>query len=229
MRGRHDMNDNRHPVAVLIGFSTTGKSTVSRAFASLANAGTMDIHDTDKMIGAYHGGHIYNAYLSLVRNDVRKEALDDIDKRETDFFNSFAPVKPTLVVAGPNLVLREPAWENFLKKIKHCCFYLTINPLEVYDGLMHRYVEEHATVGTHRAFGSWNDGMTTKYEKSRWVLVDKITAIKNIESNMKEQVSLYERASSNNGGEVVQGGPVLRENHDAQARLVERIRTYLTL
>jgi shikimate kinase len=208
---------------VLLGFSTTGKSALSRAFEALQNSGLVFIYDTDKLIGESYGGHIYNAYLQLGR----ARALRAIEKEERRFLSDFTAVKPTLIVAGPNLVLRDPEWKDLIKRASPRCFYLTIKPREVYQGLSHRYVEEHAIVGNDRNFGSWNECATTNFEAhfQRWMLVDEKTALANIKSNMRYQVREYEAASK--AEDRIRGGPKLRQNSASQARLIEKIRAHL--
>lgn len=212
------------PVAILLGFSTTGKSTISRAFESLKIAGALDVYDTDKMIGSAFGGHIYNVYLSLVTGSSTAPAITEIDRRERDFLSAFSPTRPSLIVAGPHLVIR-PGWGPFMSTWRPVGFYLTITANDVYDGLMHRYIEEHAEVGHHPAFGSWNDGVTTQYNSmsSHWELLPAAVARANIPPLMVANVAQYTAAAT----QTFPGGPALRASLSDQARIVQEIRLVL--
>ena len=147
------MSPNSVPVAILIGYSTTGKSTLAKAFAEPARAGTIKVLDTDKLISSDHGGHIYTIFLELVQGSNRDAALKYIEDGERSFLTSFSPLKPTLIVAGPNVVIRTPQWSDFCHRVTPLAFYLQIEAAEVYDGLKHRDEAASIEIGDHPALG----------------------------------------------------------------------------
>jgi shikimate kinase len=221
-----DPGSSPHPVAILLGFSATGKSTLKHEFEALEAEREMDIRDTDVLIGREHGGHVYGVFLDLVVGNNRVAALNEVEAVERRFLKTFTPTKPTLIVAGPALVIR-PEWTTFLARVKPRGFYLTIDAAGVFDGLKHRYHDEVKRLGQHPSFGSWNEDMTTDYNSAtkRWERVDDTTALANIKRNMATNVALYGAASASMDRYV--GGEALWGNAAVTAKVVQEIRQYL--
>lgn len=215
------------PVAILLGFSAAGKSTLKREFEGFEKERKLDIRDTDVMIGRDHGLHVYGMFIDLVVGNDRSGALARIECVERDFLRSFVPVKATLIVAGPGVVIRVPEWLRFCARVNPRGFYLVMDEAAVLDGLERRYNKETRIVGQHPSFGSWNQGVTTEYNptKDRWERIDDVTALANIKTMMRANVPLYEAASCPNDRYV--GGAALWGNATVKAEIVKKIRDHL--
>lgn len=187
---------------VLMGYSTSGKSTILRKLA-LRSGRCLKTVDTDKLIANDYGGHIYNVYLRLTKGPNRQAALHYVRKKETRLVNALVPMNtPRLIAAGPALPSRDPEWNLFVERVKPVCFYLEMTAQEVYKGL-HRRRSGHlkcVEIRDDPSFGCWDEGTTTKYEDGRWVPVSEQDAMANIEQEMSPSVKIYERYC--NGGKI---------------------------
>lgn len=183
---------------VILGFSTAGKSSIIRYLKKNCK-GKIKTIDTDYEIAKDFDCHIYNVFFEKVNdNNDRKEALDFIEKREREILANLS-VKtdsPRLIATGPFLPCREPQWSNFVENVRPICFYLELNPNEVYKGLMKRrrrhIFKDH--IYCRKYFGSWDYDVTTKYKNSgKYVLLPKKIAVQNIEKLMKGPVEIYNK------------------------------------
>lgn len=219
---------NVPPVAILLGFSGAGKSTLKRQFEDDEVRRRLDIRDTDVLIGRNHGGHVFGLFLDEVSGRDRNRALNEIARVESEFLRDFFPERPTLVVAGPGIVIR-PEWSDFRNRIKPRGFYLVMDAAGVLEALNRRYADEAKLIGQHRSFQSWNEGVTTEYnpKTQRWERVGYEKALENIRLQMAENALRYEAAAE--PGDRFLGGEALRENPTAMAELVARIRSHLGL
>jgi len=176
---------------VLMGYSTSGKSTILRDMEK--NFGDcLQTIDTDDEVALDFDGHIYNVYLRLTNVGNRQKALDHIKKKEEQLLaNLYLTNTPRLMAAGPALPSRTE-WNSFVKRVNPICFYLEITAREVYDGLRWRRCRhlELLKIRDDRNFGCWDEGTTTKYKNGRWVVVSE-EAIANIEREMEPLVSIY--------------------------------------
>jgi shikimate kinase len=191
---------------VLLGFSTTGKSTILRDFAAKYSSHNLETIDTDKRIlipdyaATEQDAHIYIVFNQLVRGQDRDEALTYIERREREILETLQQVNnPQLIAAGPALASREPQWAEFIKRVNPTCFYLEKTAEEVYEGLLDRRSDENKVPKEIRErvdFGSWDDNVITKYEDGKWIEVSKDRAIENIKREMQQLVRIYEAHSS---------------------------------
>ncbi len=188
------------PVAILLGFSGAGKSTLKRQFEEDEVRRRLDIRDTDVLIGRSHGGHVFGLFLDEVSGRDRNRALCEIKRVESEFLRDFYPERPTLIVAGPGVVIRRPEWNDFRIRIKPRGFYLVMDPVGILETLNRRYSDEAKRVGQHPSFRSWNDGATTenKPKTQRWERVGYEKALEKIEGLMEQNVREYEAASDPN-------------------------------
>ncbi|MEW6127708.1 MAG: hypothetical protein AB1757_11780 [Acidobacteriota bacterium] len=191
---------------VLLGFSTTGKSTILKDFASRYSSYNLETIDTDRRIPipdyakTEEDAHIYTVFNQLVKGQDRSKALRYIEKREREILNSLQPGKnPQIVAAGPALASREPEWTKFTKRVNPVCFYLEKTAEEVYEGLLNRRNDKKKfpkKVRERADFGSWDEDVITEYENGKWVEIPKVRAIANITRHMKPLIQIYEAHSS---------------------------------
>lgn len=180
---------------VLVGFSCSGKSTVGEEIEKkfLTN---IDILDSDKMISAKYGSDIAEIFL----NHEREDAVALIEGEERKILDEIHPKgNPCLVVAGPNLVLRDPQWEDFLARNNPVVFYLQVSPKMCYDRLKGRhdtYVKKYANHPRRDRIGSWNKGILCDVdEHGEYQDFLREDALKLIPVLMREQVLRYEKIS----------------------------------
>jgi shikimate kinase len=186
---------NSAGTVVLLGFSTTGKSSILRDFKEQYEE-EIDTIDTDSLISQDYGGHIYGIFLALVNGADRGQAIAYIEKREREILNGIRPSqKPQLIAAGPGLVIREPAWSDFCDRVKPICFHLEKTAEEVYAGLRQRRTNQlnNPDIIGKDAAGSWDDDVTTRYQNGEYVDIPQADAIRNIERHMRGLVARYDQ------------------------------------
>jgi shikimate kinase len=95
---------------LLIGFSTTGKSTILRDFHT-QHGETLETLDSDTLISQPDGGHIYNIFLRYRQGSSTAAAIGTIENREREFLRTIMPTtKRLLIASGPFLPIRQPDW-----------------------------------------------------------------------------------------------------------------------
>jgi len=196
-------------VIILFGFCTAGKSTILRILKEKLYEDNIEIKDidTDKRISEEkYNGHIYNIYKAFYKDEGDgkkniKGALEYIKNEEKKLLEKLTvecseSKIPCIIAPGPFLVIREPQWPNFYKTVNPVCYYLTLTPNEVYDGLINRRNNqlEFSEIGKSRCFGCWDDGVTTHYVDGKYEELTKKEALKNIINNM-EVCKIFEKLS----------------------------------
>lgn len=186
-------------VIILFGFCTAGKSTILRVLKENLFKDGIDIKDidTDKRISEKkYGGHIYNIYEKLYENEGDGEknikvALDYIKNEEEKLLEKLAiecseSKIPFIIAPGPFLVIRKPQWSDFCKTVNPVCYYLTLTPNEVYEGLINRRNKqlEFSEISKSECFGCWDVGVTTHYVNGKYEELPKKQALENISNNM---------------------------------------------
>lgn len=205
---------------VLMGYSTSGKSTILRNLKSKLKD-RLEVVDTDEEI-AGEDEHIYNVYLRRTEGSNRQGALVHIKEQEEQILNSLDPQDaPRLIAAGPALPSRTEAWDSFVARVKPVCFYLEITAQEVREGLCWRRCKhlELVEIRDDPSFGCWDEGTTTEYKDGRWVVVNREKAIANIEREMSPLVKIYERYC--NGGKF--SVSAIRSCKEVRERLYKQI------
>jgi hypothetical protein len=194
---------------VLLGFSTTGKSTIIRYFKKNYPDAISTV-DTDKQIGEVDPGttvsednepHIYNVFLRFYDQESGSTArgLREIERREKNLLKTIRlGKKPLLIGAGPFLPARDPEWSGFVGRVHHpMFFYIEKTPEEVLQGLLNRR-ERHRTQSelvNRPGFGCWDKDVTTEYQNGQWVYVGEDRALQNIRIQMQGIVPHYEKLS----------------------------------
>ena len=151
---------------VLLGFSTTGKSSIIKRFTEKYGNHLTAI-DSDAVVSEPYGGHIYKLFLSLREGTSTRRALDEIAKREKDFLRNVGDLdRPLLIAVGPAVPSREPEWHNFVTRVRPCCFYLKKTAEDVLDGLRNRRNKHSSdqSLAIDPGFGCWDrcDHRTSK-------------------------------------------------------------------
>jgi shikimate kinase len=210
---------------VLLGFSTTGKSSILRDFKEEFED-AIDTIDSDAWLAKDYDSHIYNVYLRLRKEQDTRPAIDFIAQREREFLTSMNPCeKPTLLAAGPFLSSHGQEWSRFLERVNPICFYLEKEAEHVLCGLLERHYRhrQKPQIAEDPGFGCWDEGSTTDFSEDRWVLLPWKQALENTRNNMagvidgyltvaKETFTWWERMTS-----------------DGQARLTQSIKHALNL
>jgi hypothetical protein len=113
------------------------------------------------------------------------------------FLDSIHPEEKTrLIVAGPNLVLHDPQWEDFLTRINPAIFYLQVSPETCYarlKGRHDRYAKQYADHARRDRIGSWNKGILCDLDHGKYEDISREEALSRIPILMREQVTRYEK------------------------------------
>lgn len=179
---------------VLLGFSTTGKSSILREFRQ-QHSGTVDTLDSDEQVSQPDGGHIYNVYLRFLDGRNTATSIQAIEGREREFLRTAGPTtKPLLLSSGPFLPIREPEWSGFVDRVRPVFIYLQKSAEEVLAGLRLRREGQlqDAQLSADPGFGCWDQGVTTDYCDGRWVEIGHDQALENLRRNMAGMIAIYE-------------------------------------
>jgi hypothetical protein len=183
---------------VLLGFSTTGKSSILRDFRE-HYGGAVDTLDSDEQISQPDGGHIYNVYLRFRDGRDTAPSIQAIEGREREFLRTAGPAaKPLLMASGPFLPIRTPEWAGFVARVCPVFFYLQKSAEDVLAGLLLRRARQlqDRQLSDDAGFGCWDQDVTTEYRDGRWVEVGRDQALENVRRNMAEMVASYERLAT---------------------------------
>jgi len=187
--------------AVLLGFSTAGKSTILRRFGEKYSEQELFRIDTDQRVAMDYidpndgKAHMYEVFLKRLDGSNRDHALSYIHTRERVTLNWMRnDGRPRLIAAGPFLPMREPEWSDFVRREHPVCFLLDLTPEEVYQGLINRRTRhEEQRINNRVGFGCWDDGVTTTYNGSEWVLLPAAEAMEKINRLLTNATSRYSK------------------------------------
>jgi shikimate kinase len=196
-------------ILFIIGFSTTGKSSINRncgiEYASLI--------DTDEIISKKYNPeepHIYNIFCGLSNNITgdRSKAISFIENEETIIARNIKTItednssNKIIVSCGPFIVMRD----CFTESVRELCgshdvkiVLLEKSPSDVYEGLIERKNRIRKQIGTHPNFGCWDQDVTTTYDgaSKSWVPLDRVNSIEKITA-MIDIISVKYRELANN-------------------------------
>lgn len=213
---------------VLLGFSTTGKSTILQSLQKV-HGGAIETVDSDQRISADFDGHIYNIFLRCRNGADTTPAIRLIEQGERRFLGEVNPgKKPLLMAAGLFLPTREPEWRQFLERVHPVCFYLQKEPEDVLQGLRQRRIHhsENPELAHNSGFGCWDQDVTTEYRDGKWAPIeDDNRALENVRRHMGGVANIYERCSVSNHTFTWSE----RKTSDGQERLDAAIRQRLGL
>jgi hypothetical protein len=197
----------------LVGFSTSGKSTIVKRLEEKYAAQGLVAIDTDKRVAMGYvderdgDAHIYELFFQRLDGRNTKGALDYIEARQRVILNwiiysarwtetgetSRDRGTPRLIAAGPFLPMM-PEWSDFVRRKPPTIFLLDLTSEEVYDGLMKRR-ERHEEMGISKrpGFGCWDEGVLTTHDNGQWVLLPKEVALEKIKTLLARAVMRYKQ------------------------------------
>lgn len=161
---------------MLTGFSCTGKSTFVNNLQGDPALTHVQFADTDQMIAANAGGHIYNIFLNNVQGANRQAAELFIATQELQFLQTFQPQQHCIIAAGPILPTRHPDFANFIARTNATCVWLSISPATAVQRLLNRQTTLAANqpaLAAHPAFGSWNAPHLMEFDAAHGVYVSR--------------------------------------------------------
>lgn len=145
---------------VLVGFSCSGKTTISNALAESVPG--LDRFDTDEWVAKHNGvEHIWE----LPYRYGRRVALQRIAQSERFFLRTHVADGTQIIAAGPFVPTHTDDWERFVTRTDAKVVLITISPAEATKRLLKRrqsMIDDTAINSDHPMFGSWDDGVTTE-------------------------------------------------------------------
>jgi shikimate kinase len=169
------------PIAILIGFHCTGKTSTRRELKNIIKDVVYDFVDTDFEIcrdPKYDG--IERIFLDLVRGSDRDAALNHIEQNEKEYLKGAnLHEKPLLIAIGPAMPLHTEDWLQFVERAKAfdaTIFHFTKKPELILQVLKRRQSSDAkkiingARADQHPNFGSWNADILNGYNDAtaRW-------------------------------------------------------------
>ncbi|MCG9880034.1 MAG: hypothetical protein MH472_05495 [Bacteroidia bacterium] len=176
-------------IVILIGFSTAGKSHYLRKICEI-NPFPIYFLDSDKFVSKDYGGHIYNIFLELGRED----AIKYIEKKEEECIMHLSEIRvPTLVAAGPFLLIRN-GWDKYFSNYRPQILYLK-KPLEnIFKDLWIRKENQKRTLDINNPnFGSWDLNVTTEFIDGMYQDISNFSARTNIQRHLSQIEQVYEK------------------------------------
>ena len=187
---------------VILGFSTTGKSSILDYFRENFN-NKVDCLDTDSIVSKSYNNHIYNIFLELY------ETIDPIDRfRPINYIENAEDqllielckdtIKPRLIAAGPFIPIR-PNFKKFNDYVKPDYYFLKTDPEKVYQGLMYRHkVQIEKGLDKYSHFGCWDHNVTKVYKNGKYEMLPKDKAIENISRHLDSMQKIYKKLANTN-------------------------------
>ena len=153
---------------VLLGCSTSGKSSAARRFAAMYG-GEFEVVDSDALVAQdpEFRGDLYAMYLKFTNGGDTSAAQLYLELGERHLLRQLAQEKSSqLIAAGPNVPLREPEWSHFVQARNPICFFFRLSDLELFQGLKERR-NRHRRRGLDlcSSFGAWDGGLATRFNE----------------------------------------------------------------
>ena len=186
---------------VLLGFSTTGKSRIVKAFDCDRYKDKLRVLDSDQEISAQHDNHIYNIYMTYSKsNGDTAGAITEIESLEESFLKGLyenATDLPLLLAAGPFLHQRKE-WKIFFDRLQPTCFYLEKEPEHILCGLLERHYNhrQDPKLAENPLFGCWDNNVTTEFKDGKWVLLPWDKALENVKKHLDGVKNEYSKSAS---------------------------------
>lgn len=174
---------------ILIGFSTAGKSHYLREICKI-NPFPINFLDSDKFVSKEFGGHIYDIFMQLGRED----AIKYIETKEQEFIQHLSDIKiPTLVAAGPFVPIRN-GWDSYVTNSRPQTVYLKKSLDSIYKDLCSRKADQKNTLDVKNPnFGSWDLNVTTEIKDGTYQDIADSSALTNIQGHLSRIVPIYEK------------------------------------
>jgi shikimate kinase len=214
---------------VLLGCSTSGKSSAMRRFAEIYGSET-EIFDTDSMVASdsEFNGHLYAMYLKFTKNGDNSAVQLYLELGERHLLKELAKNEKSIVIAaGPNVALREPEWSNFLAKINPICFYFKLTASQLYEGLkLRRNRQKRKGLDMCPGFGCWDASLSTAYNSStdNWDELSYEVALPLIEEHIAKVEPIYLSACH---AESIYDGEAVKNDKTVQEKVSRQIASCL--
>jgi shikimate kinase len=168
---------------VIVGFSTTGKSSILKEVTGLSE--NVLLLDSDSEISKDYNSHIYNLFITN-HNEydpiTRSAIMNKIESKEIDFIEFLKQqTQPYIAALGPILHGR-PNWNSYYLSSKPFVVFLKADTSCVYEGLKRREDEMPEGVKQSTAFGNWNLDVIRGYNPNinRYFRLERDIAMANI-------------------------------------------------
>jgi len=185
---------------VLMGFSTAGKSSISRLLEENPKYNELiDFKDSDKYIASQFDPikpNIYKIFLNLtkvsIQNNIividRAEVFEYINKKAKEFLRKLLTINSTSkkcrIKAGCPFLNSDNnnEWSEFIKTAKPDYILLKITAQRAYKKLIERHISQskNPEICNHPNFGSWDLGVTKAFDTNRFKLLREEDALNNI-------------------------------------------------
>lgn len=189
---------------ILIGFSTTGKSSLIKKIKEDLPACLRISFDTDKAISKDFNGSISNIFYQLGR----EKALSEISRRESQIIQELTYSQDNLIIAaGPGIPFHEN-FKNYLLIKKPHVILLENSPENIYENLKKRRKDLQKKLENPRSdFGIWDIGVMTDENNIEY---DKETAVTKIVNLLKQRDPVYKSFANFifNTSEVLSGSKI---------------------
>jgi shikimate kinase len=174
---------------ILIGFSTAGKSHYLKTISEL-NPFPINHLDSDKFVATEYDEHIFNIFMKLGRD----KAIQHIETKERDFIKLLPlQTKPTLVAAGPWLVIRD-GWESYYNTCKPHVIYLSKSAITTFADLCKRKDKQRDILDKNNPhFGSWDHDVTTQKIDGRYQDLPEAEALQKIKKLIYDTDKIYKK------------------------------------
>lgn len=196
------------PIAILIGFHCTGKTSLRRELNKIINGADYKFVDTDyEICREPHFDTTERIFLSLVNAHDCSPAINHIATKEKEFLRTFEfSEQPTLIATGPMMPLYEEEWQSFIARattFDATIFHLTKRPELILHDLIRRQDSDARKIvngiraDEHRNFGSWNCGPLNYYNQAeqRWLAYPEAEQLTRLKTIVAERDAIYARTA----------------------------------
>lgn len=183
---------------LLMGFSTTGKSSILKELKNELKDKKINYFDSDSEISANYNNHIFGLFIDKHKNEDpenRKEIMVEICSNEKSFLNYLMEIEDAYIAElGPNIHIRSN-WNDFYSKTKPYVIFLKADIETVYQGLIRREETLSQDLKNNPAFGNWNQGVIRRYnpETKLYERLSETEAKQNIANLIEINESQYSR------------------------------------
>jgi shikimate kinase len=150
---------------ILMGFSTTGKSTLLKEIKGEINQ-NVQLIDSDCRISKNYDNHIYGLFMEHHKKEDpenRIKIMEEISNNENSFLQNLIEEPCSYIAAlGPNIHTRTN-WNKYYSTVKPFAIFLKADVDTVYQRLIGREEKIYEELGNDRAFGNWNQNVIRKY------------------------------------------------------------------
>jgi shikimate kinase len=175
---------------ILIGFSTTGKTTLARKIAK--RFPNRSLYDTDKVISEPFGGSVSDIYYAHPNVEDTHRVISGEEKKTLMRLKSEA--NNLIIAAGPGIPLHEEDFMAYVKSKSPIVVLLNQPAEKIYTALCERR-ERYREDAKHSRpdFGIWDLGIMVERDGDTIFEIDKQKAIENISRALDERAVAYKK------------------------------------